>query len=92
MRLTLFNNTNLWLYFGVFSLFFVLFLHPIEDPDIWFHMTIGRAVLAQGTVPSEEFYIFTRLGQASEFHEWGFGLVYHWVYELAGKFGIIFFN
>ena len=90
--MTLFKNTNLWVCFGVVSLFFVLFLHPIEDPDIWFHMTIGRAVMEQGAVPAQEFYIFTRLGQPSEFHEWGFGVIYHWVHTLFGNVGIIVFN
>lgn len=76
----------------IFGLFFVLFLRAIEDPDIWFHMTIGRAVLDLWTVPVEEFYVFTRLGDASEFHEWGFGVIYQLVYELAGTTGIIIFN
>lgn len=85
-------DKTLWMNAAVFSIFFVLFLHAMEDPDIWFHMTIGRAVLDQGAIPTEEFYIFTRLGQASEFHEWGFGLIYHLLYEMAGSIGAIFFN
>ncbi len=86
------DNTTYRMNAVIFGLFFVLFLHAIEDPDIWFHMTIGRAVLEQGTVPTEEFYVFTRLGDASEFHEWGFGLIYHIVYEVGGLNGLIFFN
>jgi len=86
------DNTTYRINAAIFGLFFVLFLHAIEDPDIWFHMTIGRAVLDQGTIPTEEFYVFTRLGDASEFHEWGFGLIYHVVYEIAGINGMIIFN
>jgi len=86
------DNTTHRINAAIFGLFFVLFLHAIEDPDIWFHMTIGRAVLDRGTIPTEEFYVFTRLGDASEFHEWGFGLIYHIVYEIAGINGMIIFN
>jgi hypothetical protein len=81
-----------WFDAGVFGIFFVLFLHAIEDPDIWYHMTIGRAVLEQGSVPAQEFYIFTRLGQPAEFHEWGFGLLYYLIHEAAGLTGMILAN
>jgi len=87
-----FKNREQWINIAIFTVFFVFFLHAIEDPDIWFHMTIGRAVLESGAVPSEEFFVFTRLGDASEFHEWGFGLIYQLVYELTGINGVIFFN
>lgn len=81
-----------WINLGIFGLFVVLFLHAIEDPDIWYHLTIGRAVFESGTVPAKEFYVFTRLGQASEFHEWGFGLLYYLIYSLGGFTGMILAN
>ena len=81
-----------WFDVAVFALFFVLFLHAVEDPDIWFHMAIGRAVLEQGAVPAQEFYVFTRLGQAAEFHEWGFGLLYHLIQQAAGLAGMVLAN
>ncbi len=86
------ENKEFWRNAAVFGLFFVLFLHAIEDPDIWFHMTIGRAVLELGSIPQQEFYVFTRLGDPAEFHEWGFGVIYQLVYKLAGFTGIIVFN
>ena len=86
------KNTAYWINAAIFGLFFVLFLHAVEDPDIWFHMTIGRAVWEQGAIPAEEFYVFTRLGDASEFHEWGFGLIYHLVHKVGGTTGLIVFN
>ena len=85
-------NSKFWINSAVFCTFFLLFLHAIEDPDIWFHMTIGRAVFELGTIPTQEFFVFTRLGQASEFHEWGFGLVYHIIHKVSGITGIILFN
>lgn len=81
-----------WIDVGIFGLFFVLFLHAIEDPDIWFHLTIGRAVLEQGGLPAQEFYVFTRLGQPAEFHEWGFGLFYQLVQQAGGLGGMIIIN
>lgn len=86
------QNTMRWFNAGVFCIFFLLLLHAIEDPDIWYHMTIGRAVLEQGWIPAEEFYVFTRLGQPAEFHEWGFGLLYHLIQQATGLTGIILAN
>jgi hypothetical protein len=86
------NSQKVWVNTAVFGTFFLLFLHAIEDPDIWFHMTIGRAVFEQGAIPAQEFFVFTRLGEASEYHEWGFGLIYHIVHQLIGINGIILFN
>lgn len=55
-------------------------------------MAIGRAVLEQGAVPAQEFYVFTRLGQAAEFHEWGFGLLYHLIHQASGLAGLVLLN
>lgn len=86
------NIRNLWTNAVIFGVFLVLFLHAIEDPDIWFHMTIGRAILDLGAIPTEEFYVFTRLGDAAKFHEWGFGLIYQIVFMAFGITGVIIFN
>jgi len=88
----IFDHQNRWANLAIFGIFFVLFLHAIEDPDIWFHMTIGRAVLELNAIPTQEFYVFTRLGDAAEFHEWGFGLIYELVFKALGVNGIIIFN
>lgn len=83
---------NQWMNAAIFGIFFVLFLRAIEDPDIWFHMTIGRAILDLGAIPIQEFFVFTRLGDAAKFHEWGFGLIYQLVFMALGVNGIIIFN
>ena len=86
------KHTMQWTNAAIFCLFFVFFLHAIEDPDIWFHMTIGRAVLDTGAIPTHEFYVFTRMGDIAKFHEWGFGLIYQLVFKALGISGIIIFN
>lgn len=86
------QDATRWFDAGVFCIFFLLFLHAVEDPDIWFHLAIGRAVWEQGAVPAQEFYLFTRLGQPAEFHEWGFGLAYYLIQQAAGISGMIVAN
>jgi len=67
-------------------------LRKIFDPDIWFHMVVGREVLRRMQVPDSEFYIYTRLGEPGEFHEWGFGAFYYLINQYSGHIGMAITN
>ena len=79
---------QLLLFFGLF----LALLRKINDPDIWFHMVIGRETLKQWAIPQTEFYIFPVLGNPAEFHEFGFGVLYQLVYNLGGYTGMAIVN
>jgi hypothetical protein len=67
-------------------------LRKLFDPDVWFHMTVGREVVRRLAIPGQEFYILPRLGEPGEFHEWGFGVIYYWVEHFAGFAGMAAVN
>lgn len=76
----------------VFATLTMFFWRPIEDFDIWFYMVHGREVAATGKIPETIFYLLPLLGEPASYIEWGFGLVYHWAYTLAGYTGMTALN
>ena len=67
-------------------------LRKLFDPDVWFHMVVGREVIRQMSIPPYEFYILPRLGEPGEFHEWGFGVFYYLIEHYSGYAGMAVAN
>lgn len=77
---------------ALFLLIGASLLRKLFDPDIWFHLTVGREVVRQMRIPDYEFYILPRLGEPGEFHEWGFGVLYYLVEHYSGYTGMAIAN
>ena len=88
----LLSGNNILLRGAFFLLIGISLLRKLFDPDIWFHMVIGREVIRQMHVPAHEFYILPRLGEPGEFHEWGFGVFYYLVEHYFGYAGMAIAN
>lgn len=69
-----------------------LFLRAFADPDIWFHLVIGREILARGGLPPTEFYIFPALGEPALFTAAGYGLLQYLLQLAAGLPALVAFN
>jgi hypothetical protein len=67
-------------------------LRKLFDPDVWFHMVVGREVIRRMGIPPYEFYILPRLGEPGEFHEWGFGVLYYLIEHYSGYVGMAIVN
>lgn len=67
-------------------------LRKLFDPDVWFHMVVGREVIRRMGIPPYEFYILPRLGEPGEFHEWGFGVFYYLIEHYSGYIGMAIAN
>ena len=89
-----FANERAWrlLEAALFIALTALLLRQIEDPDIWYHLSIGRAIFTTGGIPEFEFLVFPNAGWPGEFHEWGFGLVQFLAHEPAGFWGMSLVN
>jgi hypothetical protein len=78
------------------AIFFVFvgisLLRKLFDPDVWFHMVVGREVIRRMGIPPYEFYILPRLGEPGEFHEWGFGVFYYLIEHYSGYVGMAIVN
>lgn len=88
----LLHGRSIFYHLLLFLIIGISLLRKLYDPDIWFHMVVGREVLRRMGIPDEEFYILPRMGEPGEFYEWGFGVVYYWVEHFAGHMGMAVVN
>lgn len=77
---------------ALFLLIGASLLRKLFDPDIWFHLIVGREVMRRMSIPDQEFYILPRLGEPGEFHEWGFGVFYYLIEHYSGYAGMAAVN
>ena len=76
----------------LFSFLLILLLGQILDPDIWFHLSIGREIFNTQAIPQEEFLVYPNAGKPGSFHEWGFGLMHYVTYLHGGYWGMSLLN
>jgi len=72
---------------SIFAATLAAFLRKIYDFDIWYHLAIGREVLASW-IPDKEIFVYTLAGEEGAYHEWGFGALFALAYKAAGFWGM----
>lgn len=72
----------------VFLGLFALILRKIADPDIWYHLSIGREIFTTKTIPAFEFLVYPNSGDIAELHEWGYGLMMFLIHKVSGIEGL----
>lgn len=58
---------------------------PIVDPDLWWHITAGKWMLAHGAIPHQDYWNHFGQGQFWRAYSWAPELLFAWV---DGRFGI----
>ncbi len=90
------NTEKAWMAGSIGALVFlaltVALLHQIVDPDIWYHLSIGREIVKLGALPTQEFLVYPNANLPGAFHEWGFGLLNYFVYQSWGFTGMSILN
>lgn len=71
------------------ALAFVCLLLPLQNPDLWWHLSAGRWILEQHALPRADFLSHTRLGAPWVDFEWLAQVVYYLVYKAAGYGGLL---
>ena len=70
------------------SLLFIAILSvaavPPLDPDLWWHLSNGRLMVATATIPHADVYSFSAAGQPWVMHEWLADLGMYAVYHAGG--------
>ncbi|MCB0337647.1 MAG: hypothetical protein KDD62_15130, partial [Bdellovibrionales bacterium] len=62
---------------------------PVQDPDLWWHITIGRWIQAHGQVPLEEHWNRFALGEPFKAYSWLVELLFASVDDTFGDQGLI---
>lgn len=63
-----------------------------SDPDIWFHLVIGREIFERGAIPATEFHVFPALGEAAHYPAAGYDLLQYLLHLLGGRPALVVFN
>ncbi|MBI4370844.1 MAG: hypothetical protein HY552_00955 [Elusimicrobia bacterium] len=71
-----------------YALASVVFLLPVVNPDIWWHLSAGRWIWEHGAVPAADSFSFTRAGAPWIDFEWLFQLAVLAVHRAAGDWGL----
>jgi tetratricopeptide (TPR) repeat protein len=61
---------------------------PLDNNDIWIHLTTGRLILEEGAVPRADRYSFTATGNRYVAHEWLAAAFYALAERVAGIPGV----
>jgi hypothetical protein len=56
----------------------------LQDPDLWWHLRLGRWILDNHAVPHAEMFTFTAAGNAMTAHEWGSEVVFSLLARAGG--------
>jgi len=63
-------------------------LVPLDNNDIWIHLTTGGLILDEGRVPTTDVYSFTAAGNRYVAHEWLAAVYYATAERVAGLTGV----
>lgn len=66
----------------------VLLSLPVANPDLFWHLSAGRWMLAEGAIPRADVFSFTAYGSPWINFEWGQQLLWYAVHAAAGEWGL----
>jgi hypothetical protein len=83
---------HLWGLIVLAGIFIFVNTHPIRPYDFWWHITIGREILASGHIPSVDIYSYTAAGQPYPSYQmfWLMEILLYSVYKLGGAALVVF--
>lgn len=71
-----------------FALALIVLSLPLYSPDLFWHLSAGRWILAHAAVPVADSFSFTRYGQPWIDFEWLAQVIFYVVHSLAGMWGL----
>jgi hypothetical protein len=65
---------------------------PIVDPDLWWHITVGRWIVSNVTVPTTDHWTMFSYGQPWRAYSWSFEVVVALLDRYFGAHGLFYFK
>lgn len=62
---------------------------PLQDPDLWWHLTVGRWILAHGAVPTEDLWGLFSAGQPWRAYSWSTEVLFALADRAGGLHGLL---
>jgi hypothetical protein len=84
----------LWVATVLVGIFAFVNTHPIRPQDFWFHITIGKTILATGQIPSIDTFSHTAAGMAYPSYNtyWLMEVTQYQIYQWGGAALTVFFH
>lgn len=78
--------SHLWALTVIIGVFIFVNTHPIRPHDFWWHITIGREILATGQIPKVDIYSYTMAGTSYPSYQafWLMEVAMFLIYNLGG--------
>jgi hypothetical protein len=85
---------HIWGLTALVGIFIFINTHPIRPHDFWWHITIGREILATGKIPTVDIYSYTANGQAYPSYQmfWLMEILLYSIYKLGGPALVVFIH
>jgi hypothetical protein len=65
---------------------------PVDDPDIWWHLRTGEWIVANHTVPFQDYFSTYGMGKSWIAYSWLFEALIYTVHAHVGLTGIVYFT
>jgi|GEM_PF-583165 len=86
------HNMNKLLAVALWALAATHIAHQISEPDLWWHITVGRWILSHGTVPDVDYWNFFGAGKPWLAYSWSMEALLAFAYNETGPSGLIALN
>jgi hypothetical protein len=83
---------RLLLLIALFTLAVTAAMHPILDPDIWWHLRTGAWIVEHGNVPTTELYSRYGMGKPWVAYSWLFEVLIYGLYWAFGPVGLVLYT
>lgn len=85
---------HLWILVILTGVFIFINTHPIRPHDFWWHMAVGREILASGQIPTMDFFSYTAIGTPYPSYQsfWLMDITLYLVHQAGGAALVIFFQ
>ncbi len=70
----------------------VLVFYRIQDPDFFWHIANGKAMVEQGRIINEEIFSYTRPGVRFSNHEWLSQVLFYLIFKNGGPLAVVLFK
>src|SRR5512145_2035902 len=82
----------LWVATVLIGIFAFVNTHPLRPHDFWFHIAVGREIVATGSIPETDTFSYTAAGQPYDSYKsfWLMEVLLYGLYAWGGAVSVVF--
>jgi hypothetical protein len=76
-----------WFFFTILVASYIFY--PLMDPDLWWHVTVGKWIISNGTIPYKDYWNMYGAGKPWFAYSWSIEALFGLTYNFAGETGLL---